>query len=375
MTKRDYYEVLGVAKTTSQEEIKKAYKKLAKRYHPDVNKEEGTSEKFKEISEAYLVLSDKTKRDMYNQYGHDGFDQRFSQEDIFRNAKFDEMFRDIFSGRDNFSGSIFDIFFGDEGGRQRIGQDVHSKIEIDFEGAALGVKKTVTVLKDVSCDKCNGSGAVNEEFVKCEECVGKGQVRKQYRTPLGIFVNVSTCQYCQGAGEMPRRICYDCKGDGLVDKSERITINIPAGIDHGQTLRVSRKGSEIKDGVPGDLFLTISVKPHSTFSREGNNIYVTMPISFSQAALGTEIDVPTLAGDVKIKVKPGTQSGTILRLKGKGIDGVNGYSIGDQMIKLQLVTPTKLNKEQKELFKEISKTNKEKLNIPKKGILNKIFDL
>ncbi|MAG47308.1 molecular chaperone DnaJ [archaeon] len=374
MTKNDYYEILGVNKDSSKEEIKKAYKKLAKKYHPDLNKEEEASEKFKEISEAYAVLSDDDKKQTYDNYGHDGFDQRYSQEDIFRGADFDSIFQDIFRGQGGFGG-IFDNIFG--GGRQRTkGNDLSFNLEISFKEAALGVKKKIKLPKKVKCEDCEGTGAKNGKLTTCNVCKGNGQVRRVTRIAFGAFTQVSTCYNCKGYGKMAKEKCGSCK-DGLIEKVKEITINIPEGVDDGNTLRVENEGEEVRGLEAGDLYVVINVDEDDVFERKGSDLFLDYYISFPQAVFGTTLSVPTLKDKIKVKVPSGTQSGTVFRVKDSGVKNLNGYGSGDLYVKTNVKTPTKLSSKQSKLLKDFSTDRKEKVEFGKKdvGLFDKIKDI
>ena len=310
---KDYYEVLGVKKGASKEEIKSAYKSLAKKYHPDISKEKNAESKFKEVSEAYAVLSDDKKREQYDNFGAEGFNQKYSSEDIFRNANFSG-FEDIFGD------SIFESFFGGGRRRQNKGADLQLQIEISFEEAVFGVKKEVTLKKLDSCDVCSGTGAKDGELESCETCGGRGQVRRVQRTVFGAFQTVTTCPDCHGQGKFPKHPCHACRGSGVSEVKKEITIKIPSGVDNGSRLRVPGEGEAGQRGSKhGDLYVHIKVKPSEIFRREDNDLYLDLPITFSQAALGDDIEVPTLDKEVKIKIKPGTQSGTHYKLTSLGI--------------------------------------------------------
>ncbi len=363
-TKRDYYEILGVEKTASKEDIKKAYKKLALQYHPDRNKEKDAEEKFKEISEAYAVLSDDEKRKAYDNYGHAGFDQRYTEEDIFRNVNFDDIFGDMFGG------SIFDMFFG--GRRERRGQDIHVEVEINFEDVIKGIKKQVTIKKNTPCDACEGTGAKDAIFKTCETCNGRGAQIRQQRTPFGIFSTQTTCRTCGGTGRTPQKTCPSCEGEGVEYTDHSLTVSIPAGIDHGQMLRIRGEGVAVKNGISGDLLVSVHVHPHELFERDGQDIHIELPLSFSQAALGDEIKIPTLDGQATLTIPAATQSNTTFRLKHKGIPEVNGRGIGDEYIHVIVRTPEKLTKKAKDLLHDLAKENKETLK-PQKGILQRMF--
>ena len=355
MTK-DYYEVLGVSKSASKEEIKKAYKNLAKKYHPDINKTKEAEEKFKKISEAYAVLSDDNKKSQYDQFGDSAFHQKYSQEDIFRNFDFGDIFGEAFGGD-----SIFEMFFG--GGRRRKrGSDLRYELEVSFEDAAFGAEKEIEVEKLDVCNKCHGAGGSGIEA--CSKCDGHGQVKKVRRTPFGSFATITTCDNCNGEGTEFKKECDNCNGTGRVIKNKTLKIKIPAGVNTGSQLRISREGEAgAKGSTAGDLYVVIYVKKSEIFDRKGNDIYLELPISFSQAALGDEIKIPTLKNEVKLKIPAGTQSGTKFKLSGKGIPYLDGYGSGDEIIVVKLETPTKLNYGQKKLFEELKKLDGKKKNI------------
>ena len=368
MTKKDYYEILGVNKESPLDEIKKAYKKLALKYHPDRNKETGAEDKFKEISEAYAVLSDKEKKSTYDQFGHSGFDQRYSQEDIFRGSNFEDIFREFGFDDDLFGGSIFDAFFG--GRRQKKGRDLRFDLTIDFEEAAFGVKKKINFRKKVRCSHCNGTGAKDGKLSECSHCNGSGQLRITQRTMFGIFQQVMPCKYCMASGKIPKAKCPECD-DGFVYDAKELTINIPAGVDSGTRLKISKEGEESKNNI-GDLYIFLTVKQHNTFERKDYDLYLTTEISPSQATLGTEIEVPTLKDNVKIKIPSGTQSGAIFKITDKGIQYLNTREIGDLFVKVKINIPKKLSSKEKDLYEELAKLNKEKVNF-KKGFFEKLF--
>ena len=365
-TKRDYYEILGVSKTASKDDIKKAYKKLALQYHPDRNKEAHAEEKFKEISEAYAVLSDDEKRKTYDSHGHAGFDQRYSQEDIFRNANFEDIFGDMFGG------SIFESFFGG-GRRKQRGQDIQVSVTLDFEDVRHSTEKNIPLKKNTTCSRCHGTGAEGGHMKTCDDCHGRGAQVKQQRTPFGVFQTQMPCHTCNGRGELPEKMCKNCDGDGVEYKEKNIKVTIPAGIDNGQVLRVHGEGVAVKDGEAGDLLVVVSVRAHDLFERDGMNIHIDLPISFTQAALGDEVSVPTLDGESTIKIPAGTQSNTTFRLKEKGLPGLHGRGHGDEYVHVHVKTPEKLSKRGKELLKEFAKENREKLS-PQKGFFNRLFD-
>ncbi len=361
---KDYYKILGVGKDASKEEIKKAYKNLAKKHHPDLNKESGSAEKFKEINEAYTALSDDTKRSNYDRFGDSG--EQFSG---FQGGNFnEEMFSDIF---DNFFG---DSIFGEGRKGQRKGADLKYEIEISFEEAAFGTKKKIGISKLGRCDKCEGTGAENGKVTSCETCGGHGSMRQQMRTPFGIIQQRVMCPVCRGRGKVAKNACKECNGKGRKKISKSITISIPAGVDNGSTLRVVDEGEAGEFGSStGNLYIEIYVKPHEIFERDGNNIMLEVPISFAQAALGDEIKVPTLEGEVTMKLPAGTQSHSMFRLKSKGIPFLDGYGRGDEIVKIIVKTPKSLSQKQKKLLHEFAQENKENLKI-EKGFFDKVKD-
>ncbi|RPF55582.1 molecular chaperone DnaJ [Aquisalibacillus elongatus] len=346
MSKRDYYDVLGVSKDASKDEIKKSYRKLARKYHPDVSQEEDAAEKFKEVKEAYEVLSDQQKRQQYDQFGHAGAQQGAGGQGF---------------GFEDFGdfGDIFDMFFG--GGRRRRdpnaprqGQDLQYTMEVEFEEAIFGKETTIEIPKEEKCDTCDGSGAKPGTSVHtCSHCNGSGQLNMEQNTPFGRVVNRRVCHYCDGTGKQVEEKCQTCGGDGQVKTRKKIDINIPAGVDDGQQIRVTGHGGPGVNGGPaGDLYVVIRVKRHEFFERDGDDILCEMPITFTQAALGDEIEVPTVHGRVKLKVPAGTQTGTHFRLKGKGAPNVHGYGQGDQHILVKVMVPKNLNDQQKELLRQ-----------------------
>jgi len=358
MTKEDYYTILGVSRDSSKEEIKKAYKKLAKQYHPDISKDSSAEEKFKKISEAYAVLSDDTKKQQYDQFGHAGFDQRYSQEDIFRNFDF-RVFDDIFGESSGFN-SIFDMFFGDGRRRRRTsGSDLRYDIEISLKEAAKGVKKVINIPKRAVCDYCNGSGSKDGKLESCPDCKGSGQFTQTRRTPFGMFTQATICRNCSGEGKIIKNKCPECKGTGLTKEIKKIEVTIPEGVDTGSQLRLMGEGEAIRNGAPGDLYVVIHVAPSEIFERRDDDLFLRYPITFSQAALGIKVKIPTLESSVELKIPAGTESGTILRLKGKGISHLHHYGTGDLYIEVNLRTPQKLTKNQKQLFEQLSKEEKE----------------
>jgi len=355
VSKRDYYEILLVERMASTEEIKKSYRKLAVKYHPDKNPgDKSAEEQFKELGEAYEILSDPQKRALYDQHGHAAFDRR-SGGGFARGAggfhdPFD-IFREVFGG----GGSIFDDLFG--GGRvdptqpQR-GEDLRYDLEITFEEAAHGTEKEIEVTKPERCDVCNGSGAEAGSKVKtCPTCGGRGQVI----TSRGIFSIAQTCPACQGAGRVIEKPCKACRGSGRRDRESKIKLRIPGGVDTGSRLRSAGNGQAgLRGGPSGDLYVVLHVKPHEIFQRDGDDLLCEVPVGFVQAALGTEIEVPTLNGKAEIKIPAGTQPGTMFRLKGKGVKNVQGYGYGDLHVRVIVEVPTHLTAAQKAKLHEFA---------------------
>ena len=353
--KRDYYEVLGISKDASEADIKRAYRKMAAKYHPDVNHDEGAEERFKEINEANEVLSDADKRARYDQYGFAGVDPNFGAGG-----------GNPFGGFGDFGdlGDIFGSFFG--GGRSRRspnapqrGEDIGARVEVTFEEAAFGVEKEVSASRIENCDHCGGSGAADGTKAQtCSRCNGRGTVRTQQNFMGMVMQSDAVCPECRGSGKIIPNPCNRCKGKGKIRRSFKKSVKFPAGIDDGQTLRVSGEGSVGMNGGPnGNLMVTVQVKRHKIFTRQGQSVYVEMPISFTQAALGAEIEVPTLDGRVRYTIPEGTQTGTTFRLKGKGIPYVNGSGRGDEFVTVVIETPTKLSKEQKELLRKLEQSS------------------
>lgn len=358
MAKRDYYEILGIERSASDEDIKKAYRKLAVKYHPDKNPgDKAAEEKFKELSEAYEALSDPQKRAAYDQYGHAAFDPRsragrggFGGAGGFHDP-FD-IFREVFGGG---GGSIFDEFFG--GGRSdpsapQRGDDLRYDMEITLEEAAHGCEKDITVSKAEKCDVCHGSGGEEGSKVKtCTTCGGRGQVL----TSRGIFSIAQTCPACQGAGQVIEKPCRACRGSGRKEKTSKIHLRIPPGVDTGARLRSSGNGEAgLRGGSPGDLYVVLRMKQHEIFHREGDDLLCEVPVGFVQAALGSEIEVPTLEGRATVKVPAGTQPGTIFRIKGKGVKNLQGYGHGDLHIRVNVEVPSKLSSEQRKKLEEFA---------------------
>ncbi len=382
--KRDLYEVLGVDKSSSDEDIKKAYRRLAKKYHPDLNPGDKDAEAhFKEVGEAYEVLSDPQKKARYDQFGHAGIDPNF-------NAGGGGGFGGFGGGFDmgDLGGIFSDLFgggFGGFGGSRgqnpnapQRGENVRARIMISFQEACKGTKKDIEVGHLSTCPDCNGSGAEKGSSVNtCPDCSGSGYVRRATRTAFGNIATTAPCSRCQGKGKIVEKVCSRCRGDGRVHKKSRIEINIPAGIDNNQTIPLRNYGDAgINGGPAGDLYVTVGVRPDPVFVRDGYNIYTEIPITFSQAALGDEITVPTIDGQVKYTIPEGTQTGTTFRLKGKGVQELSGRGRGDQYVKVNVEIPQKLNKAQKEAIKSFdSLINKDSSHYEKrKSFFDKLKD-
>lgn len=354
MAKRDFYEILGVDRSSGADEIKKAYRKIAIKFHPDKNPDDPTAEdKFKEAAEAYEVLSNPEKKERYDRFGHQGVGNGgfggggMNMDDIF------SQFGDIFGGG---GGSPFESFFGGggrgQGSRTRKGPNLRIKLKLTLDEIANGVEKKIKVKRYVTCNTCSGNGSKNGvSQTTCSTCNGTGQMRKVVNTMLGQMVSTSTCPTCNGEGKTMIERCNVCGGEGRVMQEEVIPINIPAGVGDGMQLSMSGKGNvPVRGGIPGDLLIVIEEEEHELLKRDGNNVVFDLYINFVDAALGTSIEVPTIEGKVKIKIEPGTQSGKILRLRGKGIKEINGYNKGDQLIHVNIWTPKQLSKDEKEIL-------------------------
>ncbi len=349
--KRDYYEVLGVSRDATGEDVKKAFRKLAFKYHPDRNREDGTAEKFKEVNEAYEVLSDANKRDAYDRFGHDGAEGLFGR----GFEGFD------FGGFGGF-GDIFEAFFGGAGTTahqaSKHGTDLRYRITISFEEAALGCEKEVEITRTERCSTCNGTGAKpGSQPSRCPSCDGTGQIRRVQRNLFGQFINTSVCSQCHGEGRIITDSCRECKGTGVQKHKRRISVRVPAGVGDGNGIRLSEEGNAGSlGGSPGNLYVVLSVARHEFFARDDDNVIYELPINFAQAALGAEVEIPTLYGENKLKIPPGSQTDRVIRLKDKGIPHLHGSGRGDQLVRLLVVTPESLTKEQRQLFEELSKS-------------------
>jgi molecular chaperone DnaJ len=346
--KRDYYEVLGLPRNASTEDIKKAFRKLAMQYHPDRNHDNSASEKFKEINEAYEVLSDVDKRAAYDRFGHSG------AENIFGRG---------FEGFDMGGfGDIFEAFFGGTGQSRRQtshrGDDLRYNIKVTFEEAALGCEKEIEITRTELCSSCRGTRARSgTQPMRCPTCEGTGQIRRVQRSLFGQFINTAVCSDCHGEGTIVKDACPDCRGSGYQKHKRRISVRIPAGIDDGNGIRLSGEGEAgYRGGLAGNLYVIVSVQPHKIFKRDGDDIVFELAVNFAQAALGGEAEVPTLYGPCNLKIPAGSQTGKVFRLKDKGIPHLHGRGQGDQMVVLRVMTPESLTKEQRRLFEELAKS-------------------
>ena len=376
MSKKDYYEVLGVSKNASDSEIKSAFRKMAKKYHPDVSKEPDAAEKFKECQEAYAVLSDPAKRKQYDQFGHaafsggaggsgmGGFSSNFDFGDM------SDIFDDIFSGLGGFGGFRLSNSRRSSKGPQK-GNDVLYKMTIDFEDAVFGCKKDINIDVIDTCSECDGKGGFNSST--CSECRGSGTITQEQRTIFGTFLTKTTCPYCKGTGTVFEKKCTACKGKGKVKKNKTITINIPAGIDSENRLRVAGKGEAGSNGGSnGDLYVEFTVRDHDFYERVDDDIYISLPLTIADAVLGCKKEVPTPYGNINLTIPAGTQSNDKLRIKGKGIANVSNKKKGDMYVVANVVIPEKLSRDQKKLFEELKKTTLD--NSPEFRKYNKYLD-
>lgn len=356
--KRDYYEVLGVSKSASDDEIKKAHRKLAKKYHPDLNKDNPeAAEKFKELNEAYEVLSDHDKKAKYDQFGFAGVDPNYGGGG------------GGFSGFGGFDmgdlGDIFGSFFGGGSTRSRRnapqrGETLRQRVMLSFEEAAFGCAKEISIGRIETCEECNGSGAAPGTSAEtCSNCRGSGTVTQTQRTPLGMFQTQTACPNCRGTGKIIKTPCKKCAGSGKIRKSRTLKVKIPAGIDDGQSIQLRGQGGAGSNGGPaGDVIVTIGIRPHPFFTREGSDVLCEIPISFTQAALGDTLQVPTIDGKIEYAVPEGTQTGAVFRLRGKGIQNVNGRGRGDQFVRVNIEVPKNLSQKQKELLREFEESSR-----------------
>ncbi len=355
MNKKDYYEVLGVSKSATDAEIKSAFRKLAKKYHPDVSKEPDAAEKFKEAQEAYAVLSDADKRRQYDQYGHAAFSQGGAGGYDFSGFDFSDIFGDLFGGFAGFGGR------GASQNRARKGDDRLIRMNLTFEEAAFGTHKTINVNVSTNCSECNGKGGTGEKT--CSTCGGSGTMTKEQNTLFGTFMTRTTCTTCSGKGKTYEHKCSKCRGIGTVSENKDIEVKVPAGVDNGNRLRLAGKGEAGHNGGPnGDIYIEFTVKDHPLFERDDSDIYLKLPITITDAVLGSKVDVPTLYGTVKLTIPAGSKSGDKHRLKGKGLEEPNSSRKGDMYVVLDIQIPTKLSKEQKKLFESLKATTLDDTN-------------
>lgn len=373
--KGDYYDILGVSKNATENEIKKIYRKLAMKWHPDRNKSAGAAEKFKEISEAYAVLSDEKKRADYDRFGHAGFDQMYTQEDIFRNANFRD-FEDVFrsfgfsSPFEDLFGSFFTGGFRRGYGRRKeYGANLQTDVTITLEEAAKGAKKDISFHHSKSCPRCDGSKAEpGSSNITCSQCNGSGQSKQTRRMGPMRFYTVTTCRACGGYGSTPEKPCKDCDGKGSKSVKEHIKADIPAGVEDGMRIRFEGMGEYGKDG-PGDLYVQVFIKEHPAIERRGPDLWIDFPISYTTAALGGKVEVPTLFGKAKLTVPHGTHSYTVFRLKNEGMPHLHSRKKGDEMVRVVIDVPKKFSSKEKELLRELDKLGKKK----KKGFFGSLF--
>lgn len=363
MSNRDYYDVLGVGRNASEDEIKAAFRKLARQYHPDVNKEPGAEEKFKEINEAYGVLSDREKRARYDRFGREGLGNMGGFHDY--TVDFGDLFEELFGS------------FGFSTGRSsrrspRRGRDLQMQVNLTFEEAVFGVEKEIEFQREEVCSRCNGSGAEpGTSPVRCSTCNGQGEVRQVRQTFLGQMVQTTTCPSCNGRGEIISTPCKTCRGGGLERKTVTKKVQIPAGVDRGTQIRLAGEGGPgVYGGPNGNLFLILEVAPHKFFKRRENDIILNIDINVAQATLGAEVEVPTLDGVEKLRIPPGTQPGKVFTLKGKGVPYLRRKDRGDQLVIVNVEVPTKLNKEQRELFEKLAKSLGTTVKPKEKGFLD-----
>jgi molecular chaperone DnaJ len=371
MAKRDYYEVLGVPRSASEDDLKSAFRRLARQYHPDVSSEPDAEEKFKEINEAYAVLSDGDKRAAYDRYGHAGVNTQGMPD--FTNIDLSDILEGLFGG---FGG------FGSMGGRRsrnapRRGADLSSRVKLTFEESAFGVEKEVQITRDEECQTCSGSGAKPGTTPRtCPQCNGQGEVRQVHQTLLGSMVQVVTCQRCNGSGEVIETPCETCNGRGLERKTISKLVTIPAGVSNGVQIRLAGEGQPgINGGPHGNFYLEIEVEQHAYFRRKADDILLDLDINISQAVLGDEIRVPTLNGDVDLRIPPGTQPGKTFRLRGRGIPHLRGSGTGDQLVTVSVQIPNRLTAEQRELFEALAKTMDPDIKIQDQSFFDKLREV
>ena len=369
MTQRDYYEILGVPKTASQDDLKAAFRRLARQYHPDVNKATDAEERFKEINEAYAVLSDQDKRAAYDRYGHAGVNGAGGVSPDFTNVDFSDIFEEFFGG------------FGGMGGRRsrnapQRGADLNARVQLTFEEAIFGVEKEIDITRDEVCSTCRGSGAEpGTSPTRCATCGGRGEVRQVRQTFLGSMVQVTTCPTCNGTGQINSTPCHTCHGRGLERKTVHKVVPIPAGVDNGTQIRLAGEGQPgVAGGPNGNFYLEVLVQSHKYFRRRQDDILLDLSINVAQATLGTEVEVPTVDGPARLKIPAGTQPGKVFNLKGKGVPHLRNTGRGDQMVVVSVETPTKLSPEQRKLFEELAKTMGSEINLQERSFFDKLKD-
>lgn len=374
--KKDYYEVLAVQRDASEKDIKSAYRKLAMKHHPDRSDAPEAEERFKEISEAYAVLSDPNKRKQYDQFGHAGINSQYSQEDIFRGVNFEDLLRGFgFGGGE----SIFDMFFGGRSRGPERGRDLRYDLNLNLEQVAAGLETTIDVPRTEACPTCGGSGAKpGTSPTACSGCRGTGQVTRAQSTPFGQIVTSTTCPKCRGRGQIVTSPCAECAGTGRVRRSRKINIKVPPGVEDGQHIKLRGQGDASPSGGPaGDLYVILNVLPHPRFQRRGSDLLLEMPVSITQAALGAEIEVPTLNGLAKLRVPAGTQTGSIFRLRGKGMPRLQGLGSGDLHVGMKVRTPSALTERQRQLMEALAAEFGEARPVQgekEKSIIDKIVD-
>lgn len=361
--KRDYYEVLGVERTASEEDVKRAYRKLALQFHPDrvpAEQKAAAVERFKEVSEAYEVLADGEKRALYDRYGHAGVEQQVWGGEGFDWSRFTHAndLEDLFGSdvfRDLFGGSVLDGFFGRRRSEApRRGTDLRYDLEVELEDVVRGSRKTFEVPQAVPCGRCSGTGAEGGRLVRCTQCSGSGQVSSVRQHGYTRMVTIGTCPKCRGRGQWPERTCPACDGSGATPEVSTYGIDVPVGAEDGTRLRLAGKGGPDRRGGPaGDLYVVLHVRPHPVFQRQGSDVVMEFPVTLAQAALGAEVEVPTLEGTARLKVAPGTQTHTFLRLRGKGLPDPEGGGRGDQLVRVIVVTPTNLTPEERRFFEDL----------------------
>lgn len=372
MNGKDYYQILGVSKEASAEEIKNAYRRLARQYHPDVNKAPDAEERFKEISEAYAVLSDPEKRRQYDLYGAEGIGQvQVNFEDIFRDMGFDFGF-----------GDIFDTFFG--GGRSRRGggttrrvrgRDIQAVVEIDLEEIASGTEKLVTVRRHETCSACGGTGAEGRDAVQsCRQCEGLGEVRSARRSFFGQMVTVTTCPVCHGTGSMVTKPCGRCRGQKVIPAERKLKVKVPRGVQEGMQIRLHGEGEQVSGGEPGDLYVRVGVVPHPFFRHEGQDLYCELPVTYKTLVLGGRLPVPTLEGKEEIEIPPGTESHALFTLKGRGLPDLRGRK-GDLLVRVKVFVPKKLSRSHRELLEKMDSSDAEHMRKEHKSLFDKIREL